>query len=260
VSVLDLAGLIEAAIVIARQGGGAIMPYFRGAYGVGNKADRSPVTDADHAAEAVIKPALTALLPGVAVVAEESAATAPNAATLAAARFWLVDPLDGTREFVAGRAEFTVNIALIERARPILGVLHAPASGDTYAAAGPGTATVRTGDAPPRPIVARAEPAAGLIVAYSRSHAKRDDIDDFLKPYRVAERLVAGSALKFAWLAEGRADLYPRLGRTMEWDTAAGQAILEAAGGSVRDLAGRALTYAKPGFENSPFIARGREP
>ncbi len=254
----DLASLTEAAIAIARRASGAIMPFFRGAHGVEHKADRSPVTEADRASEAIIKPALEALLPGVPVVAEESAAQAPNAGTLAQTRFWLVDPLDGTREFVAGREEFTINIALIERARPILGVLHAPALGATYAAAGPGTATKRLGDEPARPIAARAAPEAGLLVAYSRSHAKRADIDEFLKPYRVAERIVAGSALKFGWLAEGRADFYPRLGPTMEWDTAAGQAILEAAGGSVCDMQGRPLAYAKPDFRNTPFVARGR--
>jgi 3'(2'), 5'-bisphosphate nucleotidase len=253
-----LAALLPEVVAIARRAGLAIMPYFRGAYATTHKDDRSPVTDADHAADAVIKPALAALLPGVAVVTEESVATAPAPETLAEARYWLVDPLDGTREFVAHREEFTVNIALVEKRGPVLGVLHLPPQDVTYAAAGPGTAVKIVGQGAPKSIAARAAPAAGLVVAHSRSHSNRDDLEAFLKPYRVAERLVSGSALKFGLIAEGRADLYPRLGPTSEWDTAAGQAIVEAAGGSVTDHAGRPLGYGKPGFRNPPFIVRGR--
>lgn len=234
------------------------MPYFRGAYATAHKADRSPVTDADHAADAAIKPALAALLPGVTVVTEESIAAAPTPEALAEARYWLVDPLDGTREFVAHRAEFTVNIALVEKRRPLLGVLHVPAQDITYAAAGAGTAVKIAGAGAGAPIAARAAPAAGLVVAHSRSHNSRTDLEEFLAPFRVSERVVVGSALKFGLIAEGKADLYPRLGPTSEWDTAAGQAILEAAGGAVTDHAGKALAYGKPGFRNPPFIARGR--
>ena len=254
----ELAALLPRVVAVARQAAAAIMPYFRGAYATAHKEDRSPVTDADHAADAVIKPVLAALLPGVAVVTEESVATAPAPETLAALRYWLVDPLDGTKEFVAHRAEFTVNIALVENGRPVLGVLHVPATGLTYAAAGPGTAMKIAGEAPPERIEARAPPAAGLVVAHSRSHSKWNDLEDFLKPYRLAGRVIMGSALKFGLIAEGRADLYPRLGPTSEWDTAAGQAILEAAGGSVVDHQGRPLAYGKPRFLNPPFVARGR--
>ncbi len=254
----ELAALLPRVVVIARQAGAAIMPYFRGAYATAHKDDRSPVTDADHAADDAIKPALAALLPGVAVVTEESVATAPAPESLADVRYWLVDPLDGTKEFVAHRAEFTVNIALIEKGRPVLGVLHLPPVNVTYAASGPGAAVRIAGDAPPERIEAREAPAAGLVVAHSRSHSKWNDLDDFLKPYRVAERMIMGSALKFGLIAEGRADLYPRLGPTSEWDTAAGQAILEAAGGSVVDHQGRRLGYGKPRFLNPPFVARGR--
>ncbi|HEY7608771.1 MAG TPA: 3'(2'),5'-bisphosphate nucleotidase CysQ [Alphaproteobacteria bacterium] len=254
----ELAALLPAVVAIARKAGAAIMRYFRGEYATAHKDDRSPVTDADHAADAAIKPALAALLPGVAVVTEESVATAPSPESLGAARYWLVDPLDGTKEFVAHRAEFTVNIALVEKGRPVLGVLHVPPENLTYAAAGPGSAVKIAGDAPPAPIEARAAPEAGLVVAHSRSHNRWNDLDDFLKPYRVAERVIMGSALKFGLIAEGRADLYPRLGPTSEWDTAAGQAILEAAGGSVVDREGRRLAYGKPRFLNPPFVARGR--
>ncbi len=254
----ELAALLPYVVAIAREAGAAIMPFFRGEYATAHKDDRSPVTDADHAADAVIKPALAALLPGVAVVTEESVASAPAPESLGELRYWLVDPLDGTKEFVAHRAEFTVNIALVEKGRPVLGVLHVPPTGVTYAAAGPGTAVKIAGDSPPERIAARASPAAGLVVAHSRSHSRWNDLEDFLKPYRVAERTIMGSALKFGLIAEGRADLYPRLGPTSEWDTAAGQAILEAAGGSVLDHQGRRLGYGKPRFLNPPFVARGR--
>jgi len=254
----QLHSLLPDVIAIARRAGMAIMPYFRGVYATAHKEDHSPVTDADHAADAVIKPALAALLPGVPVVTEESVAAAPTPEALAQARYWLVDPLDGTKEFVADREDFTVNIALVEARRPILGVLHVPARGLTYAAAGPGTAVKIVGEGPPRPIAARAAPAEGLVVAYSRSHDKRHDIEQFLAGYRVAERVIMGSAAKFGLIAEGRADLYPRFGPTSEWDTAAGQAILEAAGGSVTDRAGAPLAYGKPGFLNPSFVAKGR--
>lgn len=254
----ELAALLPLVVAIARRAGGAIMPYFRGAYVTAHKDDRSPVTDADHAADAAIKPALAALLPGVAVVTEESVASAPAPESLAQLRYWLVDPLDGTKEFVNHRAEFTVNIALVEQGRPVLGVLHLPAENITYAAAGPGTAVKIVGEGPPERIAARAAPAEGLVVAHSRSHNKWNDLEQFLAPYRVAARVIKGSALKFGLIAEGSADLYPRLGPTSEWDTAAGQAILEAAGGSVADHEGRPLVYGKPRFRNPPFVARGR--
>jgi 3'(2'), 5'-bisphosphate nucleotidase len=226
----ELAALLPHVVAIARRAGAAIMPYFRGDYVTSHKEDRSPVTDADHAADAAIKPALAALLPGVAVVTEESVASAPTPEALGASRYWLVDPLDGTKEFVAHRAAFTVNIALVEKGRPVLGVLHVPAANVTYAAAGAGTAMKIEGEDAPQPIAARASPPGGLVVAHSRSHNKWNDLEQFLAPYKVADRIIMGSALKFGIIAEGRADLYPRLGPTSEWDTAAGQAILEAAG------------------------------
>jgi 3'(2'), 5'-bisphosphate nucleotidase len=250
--------LLPHVIAIARRAGAAIMPYFRGVYATTHKEDRSPVTDADHAADAAIKPALAALLPGVPVITEESVAAAPPPEAIRRGRCWLVDPLDGTKEFVAHRDEFTVNIALIEGAQPVLGVLYVPPRDVIYAAAGPGTAAKSVGAEAPRPIVARAAPLSGLVVAHSRSHDKRNDLEAFLAPFRVAERIVMGSALKFGLIAEGKADLYPRLGPTSEWDTAAGQAIVEAAGGSVTDHSGRALAYGKAGFRNPPFVARGR--
>jgi 3'(2'), 5'-bisphosphate nucleotidase len=249
-------GLLSSVIDIARRASAAIMPFFRTGHAVTHKEDRSPVTAADHAAEALIKPALEALLRGVPVVAEESVAQAPAPETLAQMRFWLVDPLDGTKEFVAGRDEFTVNIALVESARPSLGVMAVPARDLIYAAAN-GEAFVQAGSGERRAIRARQPPAPGLTIAHSRSHADRDDLEKFLSGYKVAERIISGSALKLGWIAEGTVDLYPRLGPTMEWDIAAGHAIVDAAGGSVTDTAGQPLRYGKPGFRNPPFIARG---
>jgi 3'(2'), 5'-bisphosphate nucleotidase len=251
------ANLLPAVIDIARRASAAIMPFFRTEYAVHRKEDRSPVTAADHAAEAVIKPALQRLLREVPVVAEESVAAAPAAEALARMRFWLVDPLDGTKEFVSGRDEFTVNIALIENERPVLGVMAVPARDQIYAAAN-GEAFVQRGSDAPSRIKARVPPPSGLVVAHSRSHADRDKLEQFLAAYPVAERIISGSALKLGWIAEGAVDLYPRLGPTMEWDTAAGHAILDAAGGSITDAAGEPLRYGKPGFRNPPFIARGR--
>jgi len=242
---------------IALAAGKEIMRVYRTDFSVERKHDNSVLTEADGLAEAIILKGLAEAEPGLKVIAEE--AVAGGDMPEHGSRFALVDPLDGTKEFVAHRAEFTVNIALVENGRPLLGVLHVPPTGLTYAAAGPGTAVKIAGDAPPERIAARAAPAAGLVVTHSRSHSKWNDLDDFLRPYRVSERMIMGSALKFGLIAEGRADLYPRLGPTSEWDTAAGQAILEAAGGSVVDRQGRRLGYGKPRFLNPPFVARGRE-
>jgi 3'(2'), 5'-bisphosphate nucleotidase len=249
--------LVGQVVAIARAAGAAILPHYRSVLAVDRKADRSPVTAADRAADAVIVPALEALTPGVPIVSEERVERAPPPESLAAARFWLVDPLDGTKEFIAERGEFTVNIGLVERGRPVFGVVLAPVSGTAYAGLD-GQAWRIEADGGARPIRARTPPEAGLVVAHSRSHANWDRLDRFLDGVKVAERVVSGSAVKFGLVAEGAADLYPRFGPTSEWDTAAGQAVLEAAGGSVRDHDGRPLTYGKPGFLNPGFVARGR--
>jgi 3'(2'), 5'-bisphosphate nucleotidase len=183
---------------------------------------------------------------------DERAAAKETAIPPCCDRFWAIDPLDGTREFIARSGEFAVLIALVEEGRPVLGVVHGPVVGLTYAACGPGTATRRRGDGAPELIHARA-PEDGLVVIHSRSHG------EFLEGYPVRARKSCGSALKFGVIAAGEADLYPRFGTTMEWDTAAGQAILEAAGGSVETLAGTPLTYGKPGFKNDGFLAWGRK-
>ena len=172
-------------------------------------------------------------------------------------RFWLVDPLDGTKEFISRNGEFTVNIALIEDGRPLLGVVHIPALSTTYGGIVPGIARRRR-DSTSSAIAARKPPADGVIVLSSRSHGDAEAMEAFLGAEQVGGHRTAGSALKFCLVAEGIADLYPRLGRTMEWDTAAGHAIVLAAGGRVTTLDGAELIYGKPGFDNPHFVARGR--
>ncbi len=251
---------VESVVELARQAGARIMTFYGRAIDVRAKDDRSPVTDADEAAEAIILPGLERLTPGVAVISEEAASkvAALSAGSRDAGAFWLVDPLDGTKEFIKRNGEFTVNIALIERATPRFGVVYLPATDTSYVGLVGNGASVRRGREPAKPISARAAPAEGLTVLASRSHANDEALDEFLATRNVRERLSAGSSLKFCRVAEGIADLYPRFGRTMEWDTAAGHAVLLAAGGSVRRLDGMPLTYGKPGYENPHFIASGR--
>ena len=258
---LNPSQLIEALIGVVQQAGELILQVYARDFEVLAKADESPVTEADQLAEALLTPALQALLPGVPVVAEEAAAAgeAPAAAELGS-RFWLVDPLDGTREFVQRNGEFTVNVALVEQGRSVLGVVLAPALGQLYAGAVGLGAFAQTGaDAGTRrPISARRPPAEGLTVLASRSHGDRAALQAYLAGRRVAQLRQAGSSLKLCLLAAGEADCYPRFGRTMEWDIAAGQAVLEAAGGRVLDLQGQPLRHGKPGFENPDFVAWGQ--
>ncbi len=253
----DHARLAAAARRLALEAGRAIMAFHRRDAAVGFKHDRTPVTEADRAADRLIVAGLQAAAPAIPVISEESVGT-DTPAPPAGARFWLVDPLDGTREFIAGSEEFTVNIALVEAGRPVLGVLHLPALGETYLADGQGRALHAVGDGAPQPIRARRTPAEGPAVIASRSH--RDaETDAFIARLGPSRTQGAGSALKFGLLARGEADVYPRFGRTMEWDTAAGHAVLAAAGGQVRDMSGAALRYGKAGFVNPPFVASGRD-
>ncbi len=247
--------LLERVVAIARQAGEVVMDVYATDFAVRDKDDASPVTAADERAEAVIVPALQTLLPGVPVVAEE--AVARGHAPQVAERFWLVDPLDGTREFANRNGEFTVNIALIEGGVPVLGVVLAPALARLFAGAVGLGAFVEDG-AERRAIVCRAVPAEGLTVLASRSHGNAAAQDAFLAGRKVASVKRAGSSLKLCLIAAGEADLYPRFGRTMEWDIAAGHAVLRAAGGQVRCLDGEGLRYGKPGFENPHFYASGQ--
>ncbi len=173
------------------------------------------------------------------------------------ATYWLVDPLDGTREFAAGHDEFTVNIGLVHHGSPVLGVVGVPASGELFGGIVGQGAWKRTA-AGAHPIAARAPPARGLTVLASRHYAADSRLSAYLEGHAVAELVNYGSALKIVRIAEGVADLYPRFGRTMEWDTAGPQAVLEAAGGRLLATDGAALRYGKPGWENPHFICHGR--
>lgn len=239
---------------VARAAGDEVMAIYATDFEVRGKDDRSPVTEADVRAEAVILPRLAALTPGVPVISEEAAAAGQTPEV--DVRFWLVDPLDGTKEFIRRNGEFTVNIALIEQGRPVLGVVYAPALNRLFVGAeGLGARLEEAGES--RPITARRPPEGGITVVDSRSHGDAEAMGRFLAGRKVAEQRGAGSSLKFCLVAAGEADLYPRLGRTMEWDTAAGHAVLLAAGGRVTDLDGAELRYGKPGLDNPHFVATG---
>jgi 3'(2'), 5'-bisphosphate nucleotidase len=253
---LDLERLLAISFDAARRAGDAIMEIYASDFAVGRKADASPVTLADQHAEAIILAALAGTAPAVPMVAEEHC-EAHGLPSAAAELFWLVDPLDGTKEFISRNGEFTVNIALIERGEPVLGVVHVPALGVTYAGAGPGSARRWRGGAAAEKIAARLPPPDGLVVVHSRSHRNDEKFAAYLVGKAVAEKRVCGSSVKFCQLASGEADLYPRFGPTMEWDTAAGHAVLIAAGGSVTTLDGAPFRYGKEGFRNPGFIARG---
>ncbi|RVU46245.1 3'(2'),5'-bisphosphate nucleotidase CysQ [Rubrivivax rivuli] len=245
---------------LARAAGALVLEVYASDFDVGAKADTSPVTLADERAEALITPALQALTPAWPVVAEEAAAR--GQAPAAARTFWLVDPLDGTREFVQRNGQFTVNIALVHEGEPVLGVVLQPVGDVLYAGiAGQGAWCEQAGQR--RALQVQAVPAAGWRLAASRSHGDEAALQAWLQSglapvaggLPVADRVNAGSSLKFGLLACGQADVYPRLGRTMEWDTAAGHAVLAAAGGRVCTLDGAPLRYGKPGYENPHFVA-----
>ncbi|MGE5537367.1 MAG: 3'(2'),5'-bisphosphate nucleotidase CysQ [Gemmatimonas sp.] len=254
---IAVAKLLPEVVAAVEAASAAVLAVYNTAFTVRAKADESPVTEADLAGERIIMPRLQALLPDVPVISEEAQA-GPHAIATVGSCFWLVDPLDGTKEFVARSGDFTVNVALVEDGRPTLGVVSIPAMGTIYTGAGPGTAHGGSIGGPLRPIAARKVPADGVVVLSSRSHDNSADIEAFLKTYKVAARQPVGSSLKFCRIAEGAADLYPRFGPTSEWDIAAGQAVLEAAGGTVTTFDGAPMRYGKKGFLNPGFVARGR--
>lgn len=246
----------------ALEAGVAIMGVYAGEIAVTVKSDASPVTEADARAEAIILEKLKAFAPDIPVVAEEEVAA--GRIPVVAERFFLVDPLDGTKEFINRNGEFTVNIALIEHGVPTAGVVYAPALGDLYVAADGKAyhAAVKDGVAE-APTAIAVRPASGAVTAIgSRSH-NTPETQSYLGNYNVTDFRAAGSSLKFCLVASGEADLYPRFGRTMEWDTAAGDAVLRAAGGSVVNLDGSPLVYGKRNqpsdsdFANPFFIAAG---
>jgi 3'(2'), 5'-bisphosphate nucleotidase len=256
---MDYAAVVATARRLAIEAGRAILEvYDRPDFSVRTKSDASPITEADETADALITAGLRAAFPGTALVTEEQTeghgGVAPDV-------FFIVDPLDGTKEFVQRRGDFTVNIALVENGLPSRGVLYAPAKRRLFYTDAEGRTVEETGahdpatPGPTTPLGVREPDPGALLVVASKSH--RDQAtDDYIAKYPVADMRSAGSSLKFALVAAGEADLYPRLGRTMEWDTAAGHAILAGAGGRVVRFDDHTpLTYGKPGFENPFFIA-----
>jgi 3'(2'), 5'-bisphosphate nucleotidase len=249
---------------IAVDAGHATLEYFdeAGFHGALDKADGSPVTAADQASEAIIEKALRNLLPEIPIVAEEAAAAGNLPEIAGKEYFWLVDPLDGTKEFITGSGDYTVNIALIRNGEPVVGVVYTPVNGELYAGSGLGTAVrwlEKTGNE--KNIHVRTAPAAGLTVVASRNHGDPARLDSFLSHYKVERLLKKGSSLKICAVAAGKADVYPRFGPTSEWDTAAGDAVLRSAGGFITDMKGAVLRYGKEDgkFLNPEFIAAGKE-
>lgn len=252
----DDMALLSLAVELAGRAAAAIMRIRNQGFTVLRKQDASPVTAADHAAEALIAAGLRDATPAIPVIAEEEVAS--GHVTAVGSVFWLVDPLDGTREFAAGRDEFAVNVGLVRDRRVWLGAVALPACNEIYLGIVGTGAWRRNAAGEKQPISARTPPSSGLDVMASRHYASDPRLAAYLQGKKVASVTNIGSAMKFCRLAEGKADLYPRLSRTMEWDTAAPQAVLEAAGGSVRTLEGVRLEYGKPGWENPPFICTGK--
>ena len=252
---MDDTALLSLAADLARRAGAAILTIRARGFETTRKTDHSPVTEADHAAEALIVAGLRAATPGIPVVAEEEmeAGLIPDDHHT----YWLVDPLDGTREFAVGRDEFTVNIGLVRDGRPALGAVGVPAYGELFGGIVASARAWKRTTAGEHAIRARPPPEDGLHVLASRAYAADPRLDSFLAGRRVAAVTHMGSALKIVRLAEGAGDLYPRFGRTMEWDTAAPQAVLEAAGGSIRRMDGSPLAYGKERWENPSFVCTG---
>jgi 3'(2'), 5'-bisphosphate nucleotidase len=268
---LEFAALADALLPAVLEAGALEMRYFGSGVTVDHKSDASPVTAADQEAEAIILAALHRIAPNIPVIAEE-AASAGHIPTIGN-EFFLVDPLDGTREFISGSEDFTVNIALVRNGSPYFGIVYAPATGQLFIGLGDtyqpeaaiqvdvphGVTNVRhLAELHPRPIQCRTPDLAALTVVSSRSH-RTAEVEEFLSPFNVTERRHVGSSLKFVTVARGDADLYPRIGSINEWDTAAGHAVLVAAGGAVTTFDGQPLTYGKVAakFLNPDFIAWG---
>lgn len=254
--------LVKAAI----DAGVVIMEVYNASSGIATntKSDDSPVTIADQKAEDLILKVLAEVAPGVPVLAEEAVAAGhiPEVGD----QFFLVDPLDGTKEFIKKATDFTVNIALILHGRPVMGIVYAPALNRIWVAENTTTGweakVAPGGDLPApearTPLKIRALPSAGVTAIASKSH-RTAETDEFLGKFKIAEVTSMGSSLKFCIIASGQADLYPRLGRTMEWDTAAAHAVISAAGGRVLTLEGNDLTYGKKerGYDNPYFVVYG---
>jgi len=246
---------------VAIEAGELTLDYFDegGFEGADAKADGSPVTLADQKAEDLITKALKEITPDVVIVGEEAAASGYRPVTENLEYFWCVDPLDGTKEFISGSGDYTVNIGLIHNHKPVLGVVYAPVHGELYAACGEGTAVRWTEESmKDRPINVREAPNEGLTIVSSKSFGSGEKLENFLSNYKVKKSIKRGSSLKICSVASGKADMYPRFGPTCEWDTAAAHAVLTSAGGFLTDIDGNELSYGghDPKFLNPEFIAR----
>jgi 3'(2'), 5'-bisphosphate nucleotidase len=251
-----LTELATAVADIAAAAGRAILEIYREGFEVTHKEDRSPLTQADLASHRLIRDALAVLTPAMPLLSEESA-DIDFAIRSAWSEYWLVDPLDGTKEFISRNGEFTVNIALVRGSQPVLGVVHVPVSGVTYLGVVGRGASKQAAGSGPEPIRVRVPCADPVRVVGSRSHAN-PRLRQYLEPLGRYELVSMGSSLKFCLLAEGKADLYPRLGPTSEWDTAAAHAVVVAAGGHIVTLDNRPLQYnRKSSFLNPDFIVYG---
>ena len=255
---MDLPELVEPVVALAKEAGDAILEVYATDFDVQAKDDESPLTQADMASHRIIDAGLAALTPDIPVISEESGL--PDFDVRKEwDTYWLIDPLDGTKEFVNRNGEFTVNIALIGDNRPLFGVVHVPVQGKTYTGCEGIGAAVRENDGGSRSIRVARETGTPVRVVGSRSH-RGASLDAFLNKIEEVEMLPMGSSLKFCVVAEGRADIYPRLGPTSEWDTAAAQAVVEQAGGAVLELDGRPLAYnAKSDILNPHFLVQGPE-
>lgn len=240
---------------IARQAGEKVMPYYQDKVRVTWKRDASPLTEADTASHDFLVGCLCSLTPEIPVISEESDHLSSDGIA-AAKRFWMVDPLDGTKEFLKGTNEFTINVALVDEGRPILGVIHAPAIDLTYYGLQNSGAWREVSNEPPVPISCRRADSSRLSVVASKDHAG-PLVGALLDRLQSPQLQSMGSSLKFCLVAEGKADVYLRDVPTMEWDTAAAQCIVEAAGGGVYTLNGGPLLYRKPGLKNPAIITIG---
>jgi len=247
---------IDIVCKIAKEAGTAILSVYDGEIEVELKDDKSPLTAADKASHEVIIAGLQKHFPEIPILSEEGA-DIPYTERMEWSRFWCVDPLDGTKEFIKRNGEFTVNIALIEAGRPVAGVVYVPVQDKMFfGTSGAGCWVSEVGLEAVQVKVREANLDAGLTVVMSRSHPS-PDLEAYLQDIKVAEAMPVGSSLKLCVVAEGLADLYPRLGPTMEWDTAAGHAVVEAAGGTVLQPNGEALVYNKQNLLNPYFIVKG---
>jgi 3'(2'), 5'-bisphosphate nucleotidase len=252
----ELRALLPEVADIARQASEEILAVYRKDFDVASKEDNSPLTEADLASHRIIAEALDRMTPDIPVLSEE-ASDIPFSQRSGWNQFWLVDPLDGTREFVSRNGEFTVNIALVSNHSPVLGVVHVPVSGKCYYGLVGLGASVQEGGHPPREIRVRVPHAQPVVVVGSRSHAN-PRLRQYLSGLGDYELVSMGSSLKFCLVAEGKADFYPRLGPTSEWDTAAAHAIVLAAGGQLLRLDGSPLEYnRKESLLNPEFLVIG---